>query len=271
MNAALIKEAARRLGADLVGIAPVERFAHLEECSRPGTFAPGTRSVIVVGHRILRGAIRGIEEGTSFLNTYQCYGLSWSESFFLSKTVYDLCCEIENTGAEATPLLGRNCSEGTFKPCYMEYAHKAGLGSVGKGGFFLTPEYGHRQRFGFIFTNLELEGDEVAEYDFCKECNACMEACPLNAYSGGEGKPDLKLCSSCRNGSFITPEGVESVDRCAAACGRACMVALEEKISNRFEERFRKRSVWSLGPHGEVLSTGNQFSGGRCPDKFEGK
>ena len=40
---------------------------------------------------------------------------------------------------------------------------------------------------------------------------------------------------------------------------------------NSFVEKFRKRSVWSLGPDGEVLTTGNQFTGGRCPEKFEGK
>ena len=270
MNSAEIKDLARSLGADLVGIAPIERFADLPESSHPQTYAPETRSVIVVAHRILRGALRGIEEGTSFFNTYQCYGLNWSESHFLAKTVYDLCCEIERAGFEASPLLSREYSGNKFAPDYMAYAHAAGLGSEGKGGFFLTPEYGHRQRFGFIFTTMELDGDEVIECDFCKDCNACIEACPLEAYSAN-GKLDCSRCSICRNGAFATPGGSDRVDRYAAACGRACMVALEEKISNSFVEKFRKRSVWSLGPDGEVLTTGNQFTGGRCPEKFEGK
>ena len=269
MNSAEIKAAARRLGADLVGIAPISRFADLPEASHPCTFAPETRSVIVVAHRIIRGTMRGIEEGTSFKNTYDCFGMRWSDHFFLSKTVYDLCCEIENSGAEAAPLLSREYNSNDFTPDCMAYAHAAGLGSVGKGGFFLTPEYGHRQRFGFIFTTLELEGDDVIECDFCKDCNACIEACPLNAYSA-DNKLDLNICLKCRNGAFPT-DLCSPVDRYASACGRACLVALEDKIGNKFAEKFRKRSVWQLGLDGAPLSSGNQFNGGRCPDKFEGK
>jgi len=270
MDSAEVKALARSLGADLVGIAPIERFAALPGSSHPQTYAPNTRTVIAVAHRIMRGALRGIEEGTSFFNTYQCYGLNWSEAHFLAKTVYDLCCAIEDAGYEASPLLSREYSGNDFVPDYMAYAHAAGLGSVGKGGFFLTPEYGHRQRFGFIFTTLELPGDDIIECDFCKDCNACLTSCPLAAY-GQDGKLDLNLCANCRNGAFKNPGGSDPVDRYAAACGRACMVALEDKIGNRFAEKFRKRSVWALGADGEMLNTGNQFTGGRCPDKFERK
>ena len=270
MTSAEIKAAARRLGADLVGIAPVSRFDGLPAINDPRTFAPETRSVIAVAHRIMRGTFRGIEEGTSFQNTYGCFGKNWAEQFFLAKTVYDLCCEIENDGAEAVPLLSRKYADKEFEPDYQAYAHVCGLGSTGKGGFFLTPEYGHRQRIGFIFTTLELEGDDILEVDFCKECNACMDACPLNAYEGS-GTPDLSLCVHCRNGAFTNENSCDKIDRYAASCGRACMVALENKVGNKFAEKFRKRSVWSRGRDGEQLNLGNQFTGGRCPDKFEGK
>lgn len=269
MNSAEIKKAARSLGADLVGIAPVERFNGLPEISDPRTFAPGTRSVIAVGYRIVRGALRGVEEGTSFNNTYGFFGSSHMEKMFMSRTVYDLCCMIENTGAEASPVLSCRYDDKGFVPDYKAYAHAAGLGSVGKGGFFLTPEYGHRQRIAFIFTTLELEGDEVIECDFCQDCDACIKECPLGAYK--DGSLDLNLCRQCKNGAEVTPEGAEEIDRCAASCARACMVALENKIGNRFENKFRKRSVWQRGIHGESLVSGNQFTGGRCPDKFGGK
>lgn len=255
MNSAEIKEAALFYGADLVGIAPVERFDGLPEAADPRTLAPATRSVIVIGHRIMRGTLRGIEEGTSFYNTYQTFGFNWMEDQFLSKSVFDLCCAIEKAGAEATPLLGKRYAGNEFQPDFQAYAHAAGLGSVGKGGFFLTPQYGHRQRFGFIFTTLELEGDEVMECDFCKECNACIAECPLEAYRE-DGSLDMELCKNCRNGAFVSPDGSEAVDRCAASCGRACMVALEKKVGNRFEAKFRKRSVWRLGLDGKPMDAG---------------
>ena len=267
MNSAEIKAAARSLGADLVGIAPVARFNGMPENSDPRTFAPGTRSVIAIGYRILRGSLRGVEEGTSFHNTYGFFGSAQMEKMYMSRIVYDLCCMIENTGAEAVPVLSNRYTEKGFAPDYKAYAHAAGLGSTGKGGFFLTPEYGHRQRFGFIFTTLELDGDDVIECDFCKDCNACQKACPLGAYKS-DGSVDLTLCKICRNGAFERPGSCDRIDRYAAACGRACMDVLEEKITNRFNAKFRKRSVWSLGRDGEVISNANEFTGGRCPEKF---
>ena len=44
-------------------------------------------------------------------------------------------------------------------------------------------------------------------------------------------------------------------DRLAAACGRACLVALEGRIGNRFDAPFRKRSTWSRDIEGRVSVT----------------
>ena len=49
------------------------------------------------------------------------------------------------------------------------------------------------------------------------------------------------------------------------------MVALENKVGNKFVEKFRKRSVWSRDIYGEALNSGNLFNGGLCPDKMGGK
>ena len=84
MDSAEVKALARSLGADLVGIAPIERFAALPGSSHPQTYAPNTRTVIAVAHRIMRGALRGIEEGTSFFNTYQCYAIPSARVYLLS-------------------------------------------------------------------------------------------------------------------------------------------------------------------------------------------
>ena len=46
----------------------------------------------------------------------------------------------------------------------------AGLGEVGLGGFILTPEFGTRQRFAFILTDAELEGDAVRGKTVCGDC-----------------------------------------------------------------------------------------------------
>ncbi len=249
-----IKEAARSFGADLVGVAPVERLDHLPEINRPRTLAPATRSVIVVGHRINRGAFRGIEEGTNFGSTYNCYGHDWMEDQFLSRTVFHLAAFLEEAGFEAVPLQARRVEGEAFVPDYQSAAVAAGLGEIGRGGFLLTPQYGHRQRVAMIFTDAEIEADAEIAPGLCTGCRACLEACPLGALREEAGKAlfalDLSLCKSCRNGSRCEPGRSDIVDRYAASCGRGCLVALEEKIENRFEEKFRKRGVWTRGPVG---------------------
>ncbi len=252
MHVAELKQAARHFGADLVGVAPVAAFAHLPERNRPETVSDRVRSVIVVGHRIMRGTLRGVEEGTNFGSTYQTYGFLWMEDLFLSRTVYHLSCLLEDAGAEAIPFLACRNPDDAFEPDYQTAAEAAGLGVVGRGGFLLTPQYGHRQRLALILTDSVLEPDRPPALDLCRDCRACLEGCPLGALREVEGSArfrlDESICATCRNGASRVPGRADRVDRYAAACGRACLVALEEKITSRYENKFRKRSVWHIGP-----------------------
>ena len=249
MDSATVKKMAKQFGADLVGIAPIARVKDLPVMNNPLTIMPQAKAVIVVGHRILRGALRGVEEGTNFYSTYHTYGAQWSEGQFLSKTVYNLSCYLEENGIEAVPMLGYKTNvENNVTLDYQLMAKAAGLGEIGKGGFFLTPEYGHRQRLAMIIVDADLEGDPVQSLDFCADCHACAEACPLRAMKDdGNGKfaVDITVCQICKNGA--AGGNSDPIDRYAAACGRACMVCLENKVGNRFEQKFRKRSVWTIG------------------------
>lgn len=276
MNTMELKKAAKQFGADLIGIAPFERLAYLPSDSNPKSIFPHVKSVIVLGRRILRGALRGIEEGTNFGSTYGCFGRGYLEHQFLSKTVYDLTCHFEKEGIEAVPLLSYKTKGVALD--YKVMAQAAGLGEIGKGGFFLTPEFGHRQRFAMILVDEAFEADELKKVSLCDNCNACAEGCPLKAIhtektvsvglKGNETETfaiDDKICKACKNGASCQPGTSDDVDRYAAACGRACMVALENKISNSFENKFRKRSVWSVDITGSAAEL--SFVGGQAPVK----
>ena len=63
-----IKRYARECGADLVGIAPLERWEGAPLQMDPRFIMPEARSMIVMGFRVMRGSLRGIEEGTFFSN-----------------------------------------------------------------------------------------------------------------------------------------------------------------------------------------------------------
>ncbi len=223
--------------------------------------------MIVIGRRILRGALRGIEEGTNFISTYQVFGQSLLEDNFLSKTTYDMMCYLEENACEAVPLFGYNhegdLSYGTpvspDKPAPnviidMEFAAiQCGLGEMGKGGFFLTPEYGTRQRLAAILTDVEFNADPIREFDFCNDCNACIDACPLNAYK--DNKFDPIVCKSCKNGAIVTQGRGGVIDRIAASCGRGCLISLEKrnKLTNKFNNSFRKRKPWALDMYGRNI------------------
>ena len=250
MNARMLKTEARQYGADLVGIASAGSWDTWPDTANPRLIQPRCQSVIVVGRRILRGALRGVEEGTRFRSTYRMYAQGCNEMTFLVRTIHEIALTLEAAGAEAVPLFGG----GTGLDC-KALAYEAGLGSIGKGGFFLTPEYGHRQRFGLILTDMALEGDAPVDLDFCDDCDACLKACPLGALVCTEGDAgfalDKQLCAVCQNGKVAGAEvSYERLDRFAASCGRACMVALEDKIGNQFNETFRKRSTWTRDING---------------------
>ena len=278
MDAHTLKELARACGADLVGIAPIERFAALPPETNPRSIAPECRSVIVLGRRILRGSLRGVEEGTNFGSTYNTFGYTWLEDNFLAQTTYDLTIRLEEQGIEAVPLfgytrdgmaMGAPVAPGKPAPNVivdLEFAAQAaGLAEIGLGGFLLTPEFGTRQRFATILVDAEIEPDAIRDKSLCGNCAACIEACPLGAYDatqrelrgvpGAEmpvAKIDYEICRACRNGALHAGGRGTRPDRLAAACARACLVRLElgRKCANMFENRFRQRQPWAVNALG---------------------
>jgi len=78
-----LKEYDRKAGLDLLGIAPISRFKGIAKENHPASIFPEVKSVVVIGKRIARGALRGVEEGTQFFN-YSLYGYTWLEDRFLS-------------------------------------------------------------------------------------------------------------------------------------------------------------------------------------------
>lgn len=244
-----VKNAARQFGADLVGIAPLSRFDGVAPQNDPRSIFPQSKTMIVIGRRIPRGSLRGVENGNPVKSSFADFGLYMLEDQYLAKTTYDLVIWMENQGFEAVPMfgydvdatagvpLGAPVSEGKPAPnVYVDWklaAHLCGLGEVGKNGLFITPEFGTLQRFAMLVSDMELVPDEVLTRNICDNCNACVENCPLNN----------TLCGKCTTGAVQTDFGrFHTVDKISAACGRACLASLEERglISNKFTTPFRK-------------------------------
>jgi epoxyqueuosine reductase len=76
-----------------------------------------------------------------------------------------------------------------------EWAQKCGLGSIGKNTLLINPVFGTFCFVSEIFTDLELEYDECLTFDPCKNCQACIKACPTIALDD-EGHLNASKCIS---------------------------------------------------------------------------
>lgn len=247
LTAAMVKEQAKAMGADLCGIAPMDRFEGTPAQFDPRYIFPNAKSCIVLGFRIPRGYFRGIEEGTYFAS-YAGMGYGNINRIVSPLSLRYLCCYIEDFGWEAAPVpnlfLGNAVKFQTQKlaPEYsvpvrdglpqpdvlVDYricAYLAGLGQIGYSKVFLTPEFGPFQRFVVLLTDAPLEPDPIFEGQLCDRCMRCAKACTGGAISMTEtesitvaghtiewGKLDVLKCSTAYMGAHkeynpFLPEG----------------------------------------------------------------
>lgn len=84
-----IEAFAKKEGIDLIGFGDRSRFEGVSERCNPFTVFPEAKTVIMVGKRICRGSLRGVEEGTNF-GDYALFGKNWLEDEFLALSAYNL-------------------------------------------------------------------------------------------------------------------------------------------------------------------------------------
>lgn len=269
-----VMEASKKIGIDLIGFASKKRFEGVDAQHNPFSIFPEGKTVIMVGKRICRGALRGVEEGTNF-GDYSLFGKNWLEDEFLSIAAYDLVRMLEDNGWEACPLFpnpselgpqGVAVADGRPAPnVYPDFDYAAvacGLGEIGMNGLFFTPEFGSRQRFHMIITDAEIEETPLFEGKVCDGCGKCAESCPLGAIDMDNtvdvtvcGKTmkvaaiNYEVCKTCKNGACVNRMHASAKpDRIAALCNRTCLCHLDEalRVGNRFENPFRTRDAWSI-------------------------
>ena len=270
---AAFREHAKKVGADLIGIAPVSRFEGMPAEKHPASIFPEVKSIIIVGKRITRGTLRGVEEGTQF-DLYNLYGREWLNNRVLATATFRTAEFLEDNGWEAVPIpnlppeiqpMGISVRPGQPAPNVMldfnDAAVRAGLGEIGHCGMFLTSQFGHRQRFQMILTDAELSANDIPTDSICMKCSDLTAICPLKAITDngkiisicGKSMPvadvDDNVCKRCKNGATannLHPSG--KVDRFAALCSRNCMTMLEDagRLDTAFEHKFRDRKPWGV-------------------------
>lgn len=187
------KERAFNMGADLVGIAPVDRFEHAPEGGKPQYYMPDAECVIVIATRVLQGIcdVHGsYEREGKTIGPYFWHGysqLNWANSWI----AIQVGILLENNGYKAIPFPPSSPMYRYAEQFLPDFYHRhaavaAGLGEFGLNRLLLTPEFGPRVRMISIVTNAPLDPDPM--YNGPKLCrreecgDLCVKACPLKAF-----------------------------------------------------------------------------------------
>ena len=94
-----VKQAARAMGADLVGIGAMSRFEGAPPPMDTRHLFPEARAIIGLAFRIPRGYLRGIEEGTHFYQ-YPSMGYANINEVYAPTVLHELACLLEDHGWE---------------------------------------------------------------------------------------------------------------------------------------------------------------------------
>ncbi len=185
-----IRQYALSLGAAKCGFANIERFKDSLPGRHPLDIMPTAKSVIVIATRLLDGAVdanfRKFEDGYDVAHgIYGTYGYTMLPTFTMASQLYAMALKIEReTGKMACPQFTGGPLVNGIALSLRHAAMAAGLGQFGWHTIILTPEFGPRNRFGALITDLELEPDPL--YDgptLCDpaKCKICVSRCPTRA------------------------------------------------------------------------------------------
>jgi epoxyqueuosine reductase len=188
-----VKALALSEGADLVGVAPVDRFQEAPRMTHPQAIIPDAKSVVVIAIKYPDAAIDGWgKPPAESMFFYQSVQVSMTATV-MPMITFKLYRFLEKAGYLALPVAPsgfyryRDYKEiqGGF---IADFSHRhaavaAGLGEFGRQGLLLTPQFGVRQRMASVITNAPLQADPLYnDNSLCDGCEACLKACPVAAF-----------------------------------------------------------------------------------------
>jgi len=213
-----VKEKAISLGANLVGITPMERMENAPQDLHPKRLLPEAVSIISMAYRINRGVQQLHLRGVSPMPFSRFAGLEPKAR--LDDMALDLANYLEDMGYISLPIPANQYyrqDKGYGEISHRHVAMAAGLGRLGRGGFLVTPQYGGAVQLISVLTTADLEPDPMLQEDPCQGCpQPCVSICPVEAIRTDRDR-------------VITMEGKEyrygwlSYLRCQWGCGGMVM------------------------------------------------
>lgn len=201
----LVRDAARKIGFDLVGISAAvapSGFEHLQrwlkQCydgemqymrrreaayQHPDGVLPGTKSVIVTALNYHSTAGMGTSDDGLSTSVGKGRVASYANG---SADYHDVIRRmLKQLGAELHELV-RGCRTrpvvDTAPLLERDFAKIAGLGWFGKNTMLINRKAGSWLFLGALLTDVELEPDKPHDTSHCGTCTRCLEACPTDAF-----------------------------------------------------------------------------------------
>lgn len=215
-----IKQLLYEYGAEVCGVANIDRFTEAPKGFSPLDIYADCKSVIVIG--------KSLPKGTTKVDSRLVY------AHFNSLT----CTEVDRITLEGARMLEKQFDAVAVPvPCDGPYdyweketltgrglmsmkhaAVLAGLGQLGKNTLLLNPTYGNLLTVGVILTNLDLISDDFSENICIKGCKKCIEVCPTHAIQ--EGTVNQFLCRPNTYGENERGFSTVECNKCRVVCPR---------------------------------------------------
>lgn len=212
-----IKEMMLGFGADVCGVANIERFSEAPKGVHPRDIFPECKSVIVLGIALPKGLAK-IEPRLIYAH------FNYNACPDVDRISFRAAKEIERLyGGCAVPLPAdgpyeywdAEKLEGRGLISMKHAAVLAGVGTLGKSTLLLNAAYGNMLVLGAILTDLDLASDPLAESICIEGCSLCIKNCPSQAigpngvnqyqcrphtYGTNARGYDTVNCNKCRTG-----------------------------------------------------------------------
>ncbi len=175
-----LREFSGSLGADLFGVAATERLAKYIDPEIAGAVSKMPH-VISVGIRLQKAVLDTLDDYPN-----QIYKSHYRQvNSALDRITQELARYIQNEGFQAIPIAASLIIDWEKQTAHVSHRHvalEAGLGFWGRNNLLVHPQFGAGVRLSSVFTDMPLLDDEPIAND-CRECTACMLACPAEAIS----------------------------------------------------------------------------------------
>lgn len=199
VDAGHVKELARELGADVVGIADAAVLnANPPDPAVPQTperISPHCRSVVVIACRIPVAGFRAKSNvAVQYLDMVVLRRMD-RIAYQLAEALERAGCPALVTAAQETDWDYKRASYGRLSTRHLGV--EAGLGTLGLDVNILTPEYGPRVYLTGVLTEAALEADRIRSEQVCigESCSRCLHACPADAV--GHWALQKAACATC--------------------------------------------------------------------------